>query len=86
MRVSRRAFRLVGAAYCPDELAAFEVECHFAERRSQVPMKTIIRLGVPGPDGEIRRAKEKDATRIVANRPRRDCDWVVAVEMIPSEK
>ncbi len=84
-KLNRRAFRIAGAAFGPNELTAFEIEFHYAVRRGRNPLRTIIRFGFAGPDGEIRQPKEKDAPRIVANRPRRDHEWAVAVELTPLE-
>lgn len=85
-RINRRAFVIYGVAYSPTNLAPFEMELHFSRRRDHDPLRTIIRFGELDPVGEIQwHTNEKHVATIVANRPRSDPDWAVAVELTPTE-
>lgn len=83
VRIGRLAFRVVGAGYFPGNLSAFEIEFHFAQHRSCLVRRIIFRFGLARHGGGIREPREKDVARIVANRPTRDEEWAVAVEITP---
>ena len=81
-RIQRRAFLLVGVAYCPHKLTPFEIEFHFANRRDVEPLRTILRLGEVDQYGEIRwHRNANQSALIVSRRPQPNRDWAVAVEM-----
>ena len=86
-QLNRRAFRLTGVAYSPTQLAPLEIEFHFDQRRNTEPNRVVVRFGELDSNGEIRwHAQDRFAGTIVANRPRRDRDWAVAVELTDAEK
>lgn len=73
---------MAGLAFIRQTLAPFEIEFHFARRRDEKPKRTIIRLGDRDKIGEIRlHSNQKNAAKILANRPQIDRDWAVAVEL-----
>lgn len=81
-KLNRCAFRVSAAAYCPQRLAPVEIEFHFAQRRALQPTHSIVRFGKLDAEGEIAWYSNKNhASSIVANRPRRDADWAIAVQL-----
>jgi hypothetical protein len=85
-KINRCAFRLIGVAYAPNNLAPFEIEFHFARRRDHQPLRTIIRFAEADPNGEIQwHSNQKNAATILANRPHCDRNWAVAIELTPAE-
>ena len=85
-RINRRAFIIAGVAFSPVRLAPFEIDFHFARRRGKEPLRTIIRFGDRDSDGEIHWHKNwTNAPTALANRPKCNRDWAVAVELTPME-
>lgn len=80
-KLHRCAFRVAAAAYCPQRLAPVEIEFVFAQRRALEPTHTIVRFGILGADGELVWHKTRHASIIVADRPRSDADWAIAVQL-----
>jgi hypothetical protein len=81
-RLHRLGLAISGVCYCPHELAPFELEFHFERRRDLVPLRTVLRFGDlgHGRNGAMH-TSAKNAVVIVANRPKRNQDWAVAVEL-----
>lgn len=82
-RPSRLSFLIAGAAWAPNEVRPFELEFYFSKRRSLTPIRTVLRFGFGNSTGSGRHRRCLDAEGIVANRPRRNPDWAVAVELRP---
>lgn len=82
-RPRRLEFIIAGAAFCPYDMAPFELEYHSARRRDDQPSRTFLRFGDRRPScGNGWQSNEKVACRIVANRPTDLADWAVAVEIV----
>jgi hypothetical protein len=85
-KITRCSFMVTGISFSPSLLAPFEIEFHFSRRRDTDPVRTIIRFGDRDTDGEIYwHRNSANAATIVANRPKRNRDWAVAVELTPQE-
>jgi hypothetical protein len=83
-QIGRRAFVIAGIAYGPSRLAPFEIEFYFDRRRSEQPVRAIVRFGACEKDGEIHwHTNRNRAAAILAKRPKCDQEWAVAVELTP---
>lgn len=82
-KLSRLELAVAGACFCPNEVAPFEIVFHFAKRRDLVPLRTVFCFG------DLRRWERswriQEAQALVQKRPRKYCDWLVAVELTPEE-
>lgn len=85
-KLNRTTFRIIGAAYLTRNnacwLAAFELEFYFEKRRDGVAQKLIFRIHpVCAPNDSQHRHDRR--TELLANRPRQDRDWAIAVTITP---
>ena len=83
-KTKRCSFIIVGAAWCPNSLAPFELEFHFDRRRDPLPVRSIVRFGRVNNHKQLQSYGQKSAAKIVATRPTTIQDWAIAVEMTPS--
>jgi hypothetical protein len=87
IQTATNSFLIVGAAIWMDHsmrfyVAPFELEFYFAAPNELEPKRCIIRFGVEEPSGHIRRVPyDAFAARIVYNRPKRNQDWALAIEL-----
>jgi len=85
-QLDRCGFLIAGVGYFPNQLAPFELEFHFANRRDLAPQRIILRFAELGHKDEIRwHENEKNAEIIFSQRPSLSKDWAVAVELTPIE-
>jgi len=84
---SHCSFSLAGVGYFPTYLAPFELEFHFANRRDIDPSSIVLRLGFRNglmPANATGDPSTKNDAAAFANRPQRNSDWAVAVELTPN--
>lgn len=83
--IDRTTFLIAGVGYFPRDLAAFEIEFRFANRRDLCAQTIVLRLGrVVHVDRQLN-SQCKNPRRLFENRPTFNSDWAVAVELSEAE-
>lgn len=73
--LNRKAFGISGVGYFPYDLAAFETEWYFTNRRDSYPESIILRIAHP------LAKKVVSIQQIFERRPTVESDWMIAVEL-----
>ncbi len=78
---NRLTFSISGVGFFPHQLAPFETEWNFQHRRDAVPKTVILRLGHVHHEKQQSSLKNKHPDCLYRSRPKKNSDWMVAVEL-----
>ena len=80
-QLDRVTFTVSGVGYFPLDLAPFETEWHFQNRRDPAPETIVLRLGNTAFANQQTARQNRHPERIFESRPSRNSDWMIAVEL-----
>lgn len=80
-QLNRITFSVSGVGYFPYQLAPFETEWHFQNRRDLIPKFIILRLGNVAHANQQTVRLNRHPNRIFSTRPTDNSNWMVAVEL-----
>ena len=80
-QIDRVTFFLSGVGNFPYQLAPFELEWHFVNRRDLKPASIVLRLGPVAQENQQTSRHNRNVEHVFRLRPKQNCDWMIAVEL-----